>query len=81
MSAKPILLNGDKEVVLKAFSKKHTEIYLSVDGRKVASVKPNMKVVVTKANDTVKLIRLRERSFFRTLSVKFLDLRSGNGEK
>ena len=81
LSAKPILLNGDKEVVLKAFSKKHTEIYLSVDGRKVASVKPNMKVVVTKANDTVKLIRLRERSFFRTLSVKFLDLRSGNGEK
>lgn len=81
LSAKPILLNGDKEVVLKAYSKKHTEIYLSLDGRKVANVKPNTKIVITKALDSVKLVRLCERSFFKTLSVKFLDVRSGSNEK
>ena len=81
LSAKPILLNGDKEVVLKAYSKKHTEIYLSLDGRKVANVKPNTKIVISRALDTVKLVRLCERSFFKTISAKFLDVRSGSNEK
>ncbi len=81
LSAKPILLNGDKEVVLKAYSKKHTEIYLSLDGRKVANVKPNTKIVISRALDTVKLVRLCERSFFKTISAKFLDVRSVSNEK
>ena len=81
LSAKPILLNADKQLKLTAYSKKRTEIYLSVDGRKVASVKPSTEVIVSKSPKTVKLVRLSERSFYKTLSVKFMDIRSGTNER
>lgn len=76
LSAKPILLGCDKELSLKSFSKKRTEIYLTVDGRKVANVKPFTEIKITKSENTVKLIRLNDRSFYKTLSVKFKDGRS-----
>lgn len=76
LSAKPILLGADKEICLKSFSKKRAEIYLTVDGRKVTNVKPFTEIKITKSENTVKLIRLNERSFYKTLSVKFKDGRS-----
>lgn len=76
LSAKPILLGCDKEILLKSFSKKRAEIYLTVDGRKVTNVKPFTEIKITKSEKTVKLIRLNERSFYKTLSVKFKDGRS-----
>ena len=76
LSAKPILLGADKEILLKSFSKKRTEIYLTVDGRKVTNVKPFTEIKITKSPNTVKLIRLNDRSFYKTLSVKFKDGRS-----
>ena len=39
LSAKPILLGADNTIKLKAYSKKRTDIYLTVDGRKVAGVR------------------------------------------
>ena len=81
LSAKPILLNASKELKLNAFSKKRTEIYLSVDGRKVANIKPFTEIYISKSSKTVQLVRLSDRSFYKTLSVKFLDLRSGNSER
>ncbi len=76
LSAKPILLGADNQISLKSFSKKRAEIYLTVDGRKVCNVKPSTEIKITKSDNTVKLIRLNDRSFYKTLSVKFKDGRS-----
>ncbi len=76
LSAKPILLGADNTVKLKAFSKKRTDIYLTVDGRKVCSVKPYTDIYISKSKQFVKLIRLNDRSFYKTLSNKFRDGRS-----
>ncbi len=76
LSAKPILLGSDKKIILKSFSKKRAEIYLTVDGRKVTNVKPFTEIKITKSENTVKLIRLNDRSFYKTLSAKFKDSRS-----
>ncbi len=73
LSAKPILLSAERELTLKSFSKKRTEIYLTVDGRKVANVKPFTEIKVKKSENSVKLIRLKDRSFYKTLSMKFKD--------
>lgn len=76
LSAKPIMLNAARNVMLKAFSKKRTEIFLSVDGRKVANIRPYTEIYIKKSKNTVKLVRLNDRSFYKTLSLKFLDPRS-----
>ena len=76
LSAKPILLGADNQIRIKSFSKKRTEIYLTIDGRKVANIKPFTQIIISKSNLTAKLIRLNDRSFYKTLSVKFKDARS-----
>lgn len=76
LSAKPILMGADHEIKLKSFSKKRTDIYLTIDGRKVASVKPYTEIKISKSNLTAKLVRLNDRSFYKTLSIKFKDARS-----
>lgn len=76
LSAKPILMSANTKLLLKSFSKKRTEIYLTVDGRKVANVKPLSEIVITKSENAVKFIRLSDRSFYKTMSVKFRDSRS-----
>lgn len=77
LAAKPILISGEKTLKLKAFSKKRTDICLSVDGRKVLNIKPFTEIYITESKQKVKLIRLNERSFYKTLSLKFRDARSG----
>ena len=81
LSAKPIILGADTKIRLKAFSKKRTDIFLTVDGRKVCSVKPYTEIYVTKSESTVQLIRINERSFYKTLACKFADGRSVYGER
>lgn len=76
LSAKPIILGAYNKIILKAFSKKRTDIFLTIDGRKVASIKPNTEIIITKSDKFAKLIRLNERSFYKTLSYKFKDSRS-----
>ena len=76
LSAKPILLGADNVISLKAFSKKRTDIFLTVDGRKVAAMKPFTEVKIKRADSFVQLIRLNNRSFYKTLSYKFKDGRS-----
>ena len=71
LTARPIILGGDRVVKLKAFSKKRTEIFLSIDGRKSFTIKPYTEIYVTKSKNSVKLIRLNDRSFYKTLSMKF----------
>ena len=71
LTARPIILGGDRVVKLKAFSKKRADIFLSVDGRKSFTIKPYTEIYVTKSENSVKLIRLNDRSFYKTLSMKF----------
>lgn len=76
LAAKPILIGGEKQIKLKAFSKKRTDIFLSVDGRKVVPVKPFTEIYISKSKNSVKLVRINDRSFYKTLSLKFRDSRS-----
>ncbi len=76
LSAKPILLAADNEIKLKAYSKKRADIFLTVDGRKVAPIKPFTEVYIKRAEQSAQLIRLNNRSFYKTLSYKFKDSRS-----
>ena len=76
LAAKPILIGAHKEIKLKAYSKKRTDICLSVDGRKVANIKPFTEIYISNSKNSVKLVRINDRSFYRTLSLKFRDARS-----
>lgn len=76
LAAKPILMSANSTIKLKAFSKKRTEIYLTIDGRKVSAVKPHTEIFIKKSPQFVQLIRLNNRSFYKTLSYKFRDTRS-----
>ena len=76
LAAKPILIDGEKQVKLKAYSKKRTDICLSVDGRKVTNIKPFTEMSITRSKNAVKLVRINDRSFYKTLSLKFRDARS-----
>ena len=76
LAAKPILMSANSTIKLKAFSKKRTEIFFTVDGRKVCSVKPYTEIYIKKSPEFVQLIRLNNRSFYKTLSYKFKDTRS-----
>lgn len=73
LSAKPILMSAEREIKLRGFSKKRTDIFLSVDGRKVSNIRPYTDVFITRSDQYVQLLRLNDRSFFKTLSVKFLE--------
>lgn len=76
LSAKPILMGADNLLTVKAFSKKRTDIFLTVDGRKVSPIKPYHEIRIKRSEKTVQLIRLNNRSFYKTLSYKFKDSRS-----
>ncbi|MBQ8532981.1 MAG: NAD(+)/NADH kinase [Clostridia bacterium] len=76
LSAKPILLGANNLLRVKAFSKKRTDIYLTVDGRKVAPLKPYTEVQIKRSPKFAQMIRLNDRSFYKTLSYKFKDARS-----
>ncbi len=76
LSAKPILLGADNEIKIKAHSKKKTDIFLTVDGRKMIALKPYTEIKIKRSSKFVQLIRLNDRSFYKTLSYKFKDGRS-----
>ncbi|MBE6729439.1 MAG: hypothetical protein E7568_04335 [Ruminococcaceae bacterium] len=71
LSAKPIILSGDTELKLKAFSMKRSDVYLLIDGRRSYTVKPYTEIYVSKAKSVISLIKLTNRSFYKTLSEKF----------
>ena len=73
LSAKPIILGAEKKIKLNAFSKKRADIYLTVDGKKVAQVKQKTKIIIERSEEFVELIRLNDKNFYSTLSMKFSD--------
>ena len=76
LSAKPILLGAENVVKIKAYSKKRSDIFLTIDGRKASIVKPYTEIYITRSQQTAQLLRLNDRSFYKTLSYKFKDGRS-----
>lgn len=76
LSAKPILLGADNVIKIKAYSKKRTDIFLTVDGRKMTAMRPFTEVIIKRSPKFAQLIRLNDRSFYKTLSYKFKDGRS-----
>lgn len=76
LSAKPILLGADNVIKIKAYSKKRTDIFLTVDGRKMTAMRPFTEVIIKRSPQFAQLIRLNDRSFYKTLSYKFKDGRS-----
>ncbi len=73
LASKPIIISPDKEIVFKAGSRKKIDIFLTVDGKRTANIKPSTEIIIRKSKRFVKLIRINERSFYKTLSVKFFD--------
>ena len=73
LASKPIILSGDNEIIFRANSRKKIDIFLTVDGRRTAGIKPGTEVIIKKSSRVVKLVRLNERSFYKTLAVKFFD--------
>ena len=76
LSAKPILIGAENVIKVKAFSRKGSDIYFTVDGRKVCSVRPYTEIYIQKSDKYARLVRLNDRSFYKTLSSKFKDSRS-----
>ena len=73
LTARPIIVNKDAVVKFKAFSLKRSDIHLSVDGRKGGEIKPYTEIIVSKSQYSVDLIRLDNKSFYKTISEKFKD--------
>ena len=72
-ASKPVIAGANQTIVFNASSRKRIDIFLTVDGRKAASIKPQTDVIIRRAKRSVKLIRLNERSFYKTLSSKFFE--------
>ena len=72
LTARPIIVNKDAVVKFKAFSLKRSDIHLSVDGRKCGEIKPYTEIIVSKSQYSVDLIRLDNKSFYKTISVSIL---------
>lgn len=71
LNARPIILGPESTVTIKAFSMKHSEIYLSVDGRKAFTVRPGNELEISRSDKRIRLIKLDNRSFYKTISEKF----------
>ena len=72
-ASKPVIVGPEQTIVFNANSRKKIDIYLTVDGRRTANIKPQTDIIIRKSDRTVKFIRLNERSFYKTLSVKFFE--------
>lgn len=74
LSAKPMIVGAERMITLNAYSKKRADIFLTVDGRKVATIKPKTKIIITKSKEFVELVRLNDKNFYSTLAMKFSEM-------
>ena len=72
-ASKPVIVGPEQTIVFNASSRKRIDIFLTVDGRRTTNIKPQTDIVIRRADRSVKFIRLNERSFYKTLSVKFFE--------
>lgn len=70
--ARSILLNADSKIIVSADNPPDTKAYLTVDGEEAFELKHGYAVKITKSDLSVRLIKLKKDSFYRTLSRKLM---------
>ena len=67
---RPVLFKDNSIIEISVSYAKETEAYLTIDGEKSVKICPGDKVIVKRADKTVKLMRLHKHSFYKTLFEK-----------
>ena len=71
LTAKSIVLASERCVTVEIGTKKHNPAYMSVDGGKHTDVHGGDIINIRKSKLITKLIRIKEKSFYQTVSEKF----------
>lgn len=69
LTFRPQIVPGDSKISIIVKSL-HSNILLALDGQESVYLEPNSKVEIEKAEDTIKLIRSRKRSYYEVLRTK-----------
>lgn len=67
---RPILLNKDSLINVSTICPENTEAYLTVDGEQSIKIYPNQQLSIKRSAHTAKLIKIKNSSFYETLSEK-----------
>lgn len=66
-----VLFSAENKLCVRPAASNQNPIYLTVDGAQGAAVTQDGAVEIWRSNQSVQLIRLKDRSFYETLSQKF----------
>ncbi len=69
LTFRPQIVPGDSKISIIVKSL-HSNILLALDGQEAVNLEPDSKVEIEKAEDTIKLIRSRKRSYYEVLRTK-----------
>ena len=67
---RPILLNRDSVINISTLCPANTDVYLTIDGEQSIKLSPTDTLSIKRADYTAKLIRIKNNSFYETLSEK-----------
>ncbi len=67
---RPIILNGDSAITVETICPENTEVFLTIDGEKSVKITPKDSLTIKRAPHTAKLIKIKDSSFYETLSEK-----------
>jgi len=67
---RPLLLNKDSVISISTLCPPNAEVYLTIDGEQSIKLSPDDTLKIKRANHTAKLIRIKNSSFYETLSEK-----------
>jgi len=69
-SAKPIIFSGDAQLQIRNDTDRNIPVFITVDGGENLEIKYNESVYIKRSCITTKLVRIKNESFYRTLSNK-----------
>ncbi len=67
---RPIILNENSVLEVSAVCPQNTEAYLTIDGERSIKIMPDDHLTIKKASHTARLIKIKNNSFYETLSEK-----------
>lgn len=70
LNARPLIIPDETKIMFKV-SGREDEFFLSLDSR-ITTINSNTKVLVEKANFKLKIVQIKEQTFFKTLREKLL---------
>ncbi|MFI3250790.1 MAG: NAD(+)/NADH kinase [Eubacteriales bacterium] len=70
LTARPMVLSGDRVLTLRLPKGSRKHLYLAVDGGKTIRINPGERIEIYQSQSVTRLIRLTNRSFFHTLNQK-----------